>query len=138
MQRYQLTRRNQPVYYEYYPRLPRLGAICNCSSPSFPRIFISEPPPLPLLMFYIYICIYTAPSTLDPPPPPFNKSFLLSADSIPSRYLPLSLYYPLLFPAFVICSCLSGSLHNNRGRGKGGERERERTRRYSKHNGQWS
>lgn len=123
MQRYQLTRRNLPASYEYYPRLPRLGAICNCSSPSFPRIIVSEPSPHPLFacLCYIYSSFHLRSS---PPLPPrlINLSFS-PADPIPSRYLPLSLYYPLLFPAFVICSCLSGSLHNNRGRE--GESERE-------------
>lgn len=121
------TYQKKPASYEYYPRLPRLGAICNCSSP-FPLLHLrlsssflipesssqkqNHPLPSPLLL-----TLYLLPRIL------VYKSFFLSADLpfLPSLPIPvtLSLYYLLLFPAFVVRSCLSGSLHNNR-RGGGG------------------
>lgn len=124
MQRYQLTRRNQPVYYEYYPRLPRLGAICNCSSPSFPRIFVSEPPPLPLLMLYIYIYSFFH---LRPPPPPrlINLSSSPRIPSPPDTCHSLFII-PCSFPplSFVPVSLARSIITGGGGRG-GRERGRE-------------
>ena len=72
----------------------------------------NHPLPPPLLL-----TLYLLPRIL------VYKSFFLSADLpfLPSLPIPvtLSLYYLLLFPAFVVRSCLSGSLYNNR-RGGGG------------------
>lgn len=114
------TYQKKPASYEYYPRLPRLGAICNCSSPFPTSIFVSPRRSLPLNLRLrnrtpspFLLMLQLLPRIL------VYKSFFLSADLPPlssHRYLPLSLYYLLLFPAFVICSCLSGSLHNNGGR----------------------
>ena len=127
------TYQKKPASYEYYPRLPRLGAICNCSSP-FPLLHLrlsssflipesssqkqNHPLPSPLLL-----TLYLLPRIL------VYKSFFLSADlplsPLSRRYLSLSLF--IISCSFPPLSFVPVSLARSIITGEGGGR-------YSKYN----
>lgn len=57
------TYQKKPASYEYYPRLPRLGAICNCSSP-FPLLHLRSISPRRSLFLNLRLRNRTIPSLL--------------------------------------------------------------------------
>lgn len=106
------TYQKKPASYEYYPRLPRLGAICNCSSPFPTSIFVSPRRSLPLnlrlrnrtpspflLMLQLLprILVYKSfflSADLPPPPSPTDTChslFIISCSFPPLSFVPVSL-----------------------------------------------